>query len=528
MSARVAAAVAPALAAGAGLALLVAHPPVSWWWTTFLAPALLLAALATDARDAASTGRGVRAARLGGVAGIAAFAPLLSWLILPAGYLGWGLLVVVQVVWLGLLGALVRPFLEHPLLPVVCAVVWTGIDAWRAVFPMNGFEWGAIAYAHAEGSWLLPTARLVGGRGITFLVVLISAAAFVLVRATLRGLREREERPVEQVLGTTRGPVVILLVGLVLSVVATIEPPPEVGELDVVVVQGNDIRHWIEPVADAPLTVTTAMRDLTIEAVAQGGPADLVVWPESSIDRDPSSPRGAPLRPLVDEAARAAGTLLAGATLDGPDPTTHRYVSAVLYEDEIHAVDRYDKRRLVPFGEYVPARALLDWIPPLAQVPRDTIPGEERRLTLDGGVVVAPIICYETMFTEIVRSQVRGTDRDAALIVTLTNNASYGDSAMPRQHLAQSRLRAVETGRWVVHAAISGSSAFVGPDGSLEQPTALFERATIRRAVPLVEGTTPYLVTGDLLGWLTRLLTLATALWVIWRWWSARGLRASR
>jgi apolipoprotein N-acyltransferase len=191
---------APALAAGAGLAVLVAHPPVGWWWTTFLAPALLLAALSSDAAAATAEGRGVRAARLGALAGVVAFAPMLSWLILPAGVVGWGLLVLTQTAWMAVLAAAAAARLTSAWLPLVTAVAWTGIDAWRAVVPLNGFEWGALKFAHVDGSWLLPTARLVGGRGITFLTVLIGAAAFVVVRSAWRDVREREDRSFEQAL----------------------------------------------------------------------------------------------------------------------------------------------------------------------------------------------------------------------------------------------------------------------------------------------------------------------------------------
>jgi len=106
----------------------------------------------------------------------------------------------------------------------------------------------------------------------------------------------------------------------------------------------------------------------------------------------------------------------------------------------------------------------------------------------------------------------------------LTNDASFGDSAEPAQHLAQTQLRAVETGRWFVHAALSGSSAFVAPDGSVEQPTALFTVDSIRTEVPLVSGLTPYLAVGDVVGWATRIAVLLAAALVVHL--TLRGRRA--
>jgi apolipoprotein N-acyltransferase len=506
---------APALAGAAGLAVLVAHPPVGWWWTSFLAPALLLAALSVDGAEAALQGRGVRAARLGALAGIVAFAPMLSWLILPAGYVGWGLLVLTQTAWMAVLALLLRPALASAWLPLVTAVAWTGIDAWRAVVPLNGFEWGALMFAHVDGSWMLPTARLVGGRGITFLTVLIGAAAFVVVRSAWRDVRDREDRSFEAALRGSNRAVATLVGALLVSVLATIEPPPPTGEtLDVLVVQGNDIRHWEEErPPDTPLAITTNLRDLTLAAIARDGAPDLTVWPESAIDRDPSTERGAPLRPLVDEAAAASGLLLSGASLDGPDPATERLITALVFEGGFDEIDRYVKRRLVPFGEFVPFRPLVDWFPPLEQIPRDAVSGPgPQSVTVGPGIEAAVIICFETLFGDIVRSNVLAGEEPAQLVFSLTNDASFGDSAEPAQHLAQSRLRAVETGRHVVHGALSGASAFIDPDGVPTQITPLFTQATIRTDVPLVAELTPFLRIGDVLGVAARVAVLALAL----------------
>jgi apolipoprotein N-acyltransferase len=510
----------PLLAVASGLALLASHPPVGWWPLTFLAPPLLLAALTVDRRHAELEGRGVRAFRLGVLAGLATFAPLLSWLIMPAGYVGWGLLVLIQALWVGVLAALIRPALRHAALPVVAAVAWTGIDAWRAIVPLNGFEWGAIAYAHVEGSWLLPIARLVGGRGITFVVVLIGSAAFVLLQRTWVTVRHRDGLPVDAALRTARGPAALLVGGLLVSVLATIEPPAEEGSLDILVVQGNGVRHWeTDDDPDPPLRIATALHDLTLDAIERDGRPDLTVWPESSLDRDPYTDRGAPLAALADDAAAAAGRVLTGASLDGPDPSTQRLIAALLLEDGFDEVDRYVKRRLVPFGEFVPFRALLDWFPPLEQIPRDAVPGAEpQSVEVVDGVNAAVLICFETMFSDVLRSNILAHDEPAALILAITNDASFGISGEPAQHLAQTRLRAVETGRWAVHGALSGSSAFVDPHGRASEGTELFTVDTIRAEIPLVTGMTPYLVIGDLVGMATRALAVALAALVLVGW----------
>ncbi|MEX2329170.1 MAG: apolipoprotein N-acyltransferase, partial [Nitriliruptoraceae bacterium] len=272
-----------------------------------------------------------------------------------------------------------------------------------------------------------------------------------------------------------------------------------------------------DPVADLAHTVATNLRDDTLAAIGDGPAPDLVVWPESSVDRDPSSGGGAMLAPLVDEVASVAGELIAGTTLDGPSPGQDRYVAASRYVGGFHEVERYVKRRLVPFGEYVPLRPLIGGFPPLEQVPRDAIAGDTPMIMhTTQGARVAVVICFETLFAGIVRGNVLAEDEPAQLVLTLTNDASFRDTGEPAQHLAQSRLRAVETGRWVVHAALSGASAFVDPDGRVHDETQVFTRDTIRRDVPLVEGRTPYLVIGDVVGWTTRIGVLLLAGLVAW------------
>lgn len=491
---------ASVLGLAAGVALYAAHPPVGQPFLAFLVGPLLVAAMRvaggggpldreTPVRRSLAT---VLPAAIGGLVGYGA---MISWLIAPAGTLGWALLVLIQALWLGLWSALVAPHLHRPTMPLLAAGAWVGMDTLRGLVPLSGFSWGALAYSQVDVAWFVPLGRTVGASGVTFVVVALGTALADGLIGMWTGDREDPPRaPLAQAVG----------LALVVTLV-TVGAPPTAGSLDVLAVQGNDIEHWVEQDEDPPRTITRNLHRQTLESVRARGAPDLTVWPESAIDRDPSRPAWRELGELASEASAAAGVLVAGVSLDGlEDPARERIVGAWLMGPEgVGAVrDLYVKRRPVPFGEYVPGRRWLERIPALDQVPRDAIAGPgPQAFSVAPGVTVAVVICFETLFSDLVRSNVLAGE-DAGLILSITNDAAFRRSAEPDQHLAQSRMRAIETGRWVVHAALSGSSAFVDPDGGVHEATGLFTQESIRREIPLADGRTPFLVVGDVVGML--------------------------
>src|SRR5690606_6337958 len=198
------------------------------------------------------------------------------------------------------------------------------------------------------------------------------------------------------------------------------------------------------------------------------------------------------------------GPLLAGEYITGTRPRT-LYNRMTVYTADGEG-DAYVKRVPVPFGEYVPFRRWLDWFPPLEQLPNDTLPGEAAQVLDVAGARVGAVICFENTFGSLVRDQVlEGAD----VLVVSTNNTSFGLTPMSRQHVAFSQLRAVETGRWVVHAGLSGISGLIDPTGAMTQTTELFEQDLVRADVPLVEGMTPAMVVGNIVGWVATAVVLA-------------------
>lgn len=502
-----------ALAVVAGGLLYAGHPPLDWGAVVGPVALLPLLALARDLGDGPRAGR--RALGWGFIAGATAFAPLLYWLI-PFGYAAWGLLTVVQAAAVGAFAALMARWGARAWRPAVAAVAWVGVEAVRSAWPLGGFTWGVLAYTQHDGGAFLGAARTFGTLGVSLALAAVAAAleeAVARLRASWPAARTAEV-PADAAFRAVRTPLLAALVIPVVAVLAAGEAPAPTGRtLDIAAVQADDIRYTsaagVTRLSDERIRqVAGEVLDATAPLAAD--PPDLVVWPENSLDADPRDPANAAVRDALAQAHDLLGgtPILAGETADGPRPRTGYNQMTVFTPAGIG--DVYRKRQLVPFGEYVPGRRFIGWLPPLRQIPTDLLPGTDPGVISIAGARIGPVICFENTFPHLARDQVVA---GAEILVVSTNNSSFGDTPMSRQHLAFSQVRAVETGRWVLHAGISGISGLIDPAGNVRQRTGLFADAIIRADVPLLEATTPAVRLGDALGWATAAALLPIALW---------------
>jgi apolipoprotein N-acyltransferase len=158
-------------------------------------------------------------------------------------------------------------------------------------------------------------------------------------------------------------------------------------------------------------------------------------------------------------------------------------------------VDRYEKVRRVPFGEYVPLRDLIKHLADLSAVPDDAIPGHGRAILHTPAGQLGTLISYEVFFANRARSAIRA---GAQVLLVPTNAASFSTSQVPTQEVAGARLRAIETGRWLAQAAPTGYSAVIDPDGRVRTRSHLGKRQVFTATVALRAGRTPYERWGDM------------------------------
>lgn len=360
--------------------------------------------------------------------------------------------------------------------------LWTSLEFLRSLGPLSGLTWGDLAYTQAGNRTLLPLAALAGGWAITFAVVLINAL-----------LAEAASAEPPRVVAR------LLTGAAVVAVIPVLSPLPvaDGSMIDAAAIQ-----------VEVPKTVLLSP-DLEVRLIAErhaalhrgltDEPPDLVIWAEDSLDGDPAD--DPELAKLVQDAVREVGapTLVGG--IMGPDGG-RKYNQGVLYDGGGVEVARYAKTNLVPFGEYVPWRDRLSFLELLHQVPRDLTPGNSTQPISVDNLRFGNVICFENGFPSLVRVQVA---EGAQFLVVSSNNASYLTTAASQQQLEMSRIRAVENGRWVVHAGVSGISAFIDPHGAVHQPTDLFRQQVTRQRIQLSDHRTPYNRAGDWVAFLSMI-----------------------
>ena len=219
--------------------------------------------------------------------------------------------------------------------------------------------------------------------------------------------------------------------------------------------------------------------------------ARLVVWPETAIPAYYHQVKDTWLVDLRKEAAPHNTDLIIG--MPWYDLTTQRYYNAMVSVAEKPGT--YLKRHLVPFGEYLPFRHVFGWVLKILEIPlADFASGEKGQEPIQAaGYPVAASICYEDVFGH----EARDALPQAAYLVNVTNDAWFGDSMAPRQHVQIARMRAMESGRYLVRATNTGITAAISPDGKIIAQAPMFVQTSITAEITPMSGATPYIIFGD-------------------------------
>ncbi|MCC6730281.1 MAG: apolipoprotein N-acyltransferase [Chthonomonadales bacterium] len=470
----------------------LAFPPADQGWLAWFALAPLLLALRGPKRLGAALGLGY----LFGVLHWGGTIPwigttVVDWSGTPLGWAAWVGLTAIEAGWFALAGALTWAIGRRSsgaARALGIAAAWT-LTEWLRAQGRLSMPWSLLGYTQYRWLPVIQVADLCGVYGISFLVVLTSAALAEALCPAGPGRRGRLTAPL----------LAIALIAVSLGYGGWRLARPAVGEpLRVALIQ-PDIRDRRGAIRD-PVTDLALFASLSTRA---GRGADLVVWPEGIAPRDVfADPR---TRAGFAAIARATGAYQLVGT--GTYDTAGRaYNAACLFAPDGAIVGRYAKQWLVPFGEWMPARPLFERFESVFHFGmEDTAHGGRQPPLRAGRARIGVLICFESIFPEMAR---RYAAEGANLLACITNDSWGGRSAAPAQHMAMTAFRAVETRRWTVVAATTGVTGIVAPSGARREAPP-FQVATLAGTAGLLDARTPYVRLGD---WLAAACAaLATA-----------------
>ena len=463
------------------------------WW---LGSVIGIGALYTSVRGASR----LRAISVGLVSGAAVFGISSEWSRLFGAHAYLSLVAALSLFWVAcvVVASFARSEVQSLLLGPSAIVL---AELFRTRFPLGGYGLATVSNTQIDGP-LSRAAVVVGSAGVSGLAAALGIAVVTLLTKALSSGFSR-------IKGRSKGFVSSVVVSLGCVIIALgplFFPESKVGsrgsveelndnsssrKLRVAVVQVYDENRPLSDDEEARGALLTWLKTET-EKSAVARP-ELVVWPEASLGSHLLEGESMAARAVREATSKTGASLIAnGQPLGG---SLDRFVNRnyfFSYTGRLEMVS--DKEKLVPFGEYVPWRtALQPRIRSLERIPIDGEPGQWRLFRL-GEIGIGSVICFESTFSYYIRERVRA---GSEIIVVETNNRSFETSSLSRQHVSASRMRAIETRRFVVHAALSGISAVIRPDGSILESAGLFERKVLLADVEPSGALTPYVRFGD-------------------------------
>jgi apolipoprotein N-acyltransferase len=465
------------IALAAGPVLDAGFPDRDWWPLTFVGIGMVL--LAQRGRSA---GAGFL---VGWLAGESFYLVHVSWTALYLGPIPWVALSTLEALFWGVGGILITlAYRWAPrawpgvagrlgLIPVIVAGLWVLREYVTGNWPYGGFSWGRVAESQSQSPFAPLTAWL-GISGVSFvmvwLVALIVEAVFTI-----------DVRP------SVRAVIAAGAVALVLAVPSW--PATTHGTTRIAAVQGNGPAGFFDP-DNVPYAVLNAQveatRAIPMDQVTGDRKVDMVVWPEGSALPDPT--RDPASATALDALARKFGAPFIVGTITYRDG--EYFNTSVQWEAGKGAVDYYDKKHPVPFGEYVPDRSFWRPFAPslIDLISRDYTPGTRDNVFDVNGVRSGISICFDIVDDQLLTDMMQG---GAQVILAQTNNADFGQTDENQQQLAIARLRAIESGRALVNISTVGSSQIIAPDGRTISEIPPFKPGHMVADVPLGTTTTP-------------------------------------
>jgi apolipoprotein N-acyltransferase len=374
--------------------------------------------------------------------------------------------------------------------------IWVALELART--RVSGFPWDLLGTAQVSNISLNRLATITGVYGLSFEIMLVNT---VFAAAFLVGREKRKVILIEAV-----------VVAAALQLLALIRPAPLRSNRTALLVQENIAilppEKWTAEYLQSTLEDSNRLSSPP-ETPSRPKPS-LVVWPESPAPFYVNDPR---FRSVIAAVAERNNAYVVAGSLGedpGSPPGGRLYNSAALMSPQGKWVARYDKVHLVPFGEYVPFKALLGFAGGLTEAVGEFGRGSTREPLQVDGYQLGVFICYESVFPDEVRQFAR---EGGEVFVNISNDGWYGDTGAYAQHLNQARMRAVENDRWLLRDTNTGVTASIDPYGRVVAQAPRKTRTALAAPYSLTSGTTFYTRHGDWFAYLCAIISVAALLW---------------
>ncbi len=376
----------------------------------------------------------------------------------------------------------------------ICWVASEYIKSWI----LTGFPWELLGYSQFQNLRFIQIADITGVYGISFVLLSVNCAIAAIAHALISRRRVAVLEPCCAL--------VLLAACLFYGHSRVQEFRDPVGpRLTTLLIQPNIPQNlkW-----DPGYLNETMQRLFHLSTTQTPNETDLIIWPESATPF--LFQNDAAYHKHVFRTLQHSGSwlLLGSPSFTQFERSTVFHNSAFLLRPDGSEAGRYDKMHLVPWGEYVPMQTLFPFVNRLVTGIGDFKPGTGIRLLQLKDTAIATLICYEIIFPNLTRQFVRLGGR---CIVNITNDAWFGRTCAPYQHLSMAVLRAVENKRFLVRAANTGISAVITPTGEIIAQTELFTEAALPATITAIDQLTLYSVIGDVFAGIC-LLTAAALL----------------
>ncbi|HEX9984749.1 MAG TPA: apolipoprotein N-acyltransferase [Thermoanaerobaculia bacterium] len=477
------------LAALSGALFAFAFPDVAQGWLAFVAFAPLLVAILR-----AKSNR--QAVLLGWLSQTIAWLLMVPWVVRVMSHYGGlpyavgVLLLLAMALILGAYGALFAWIVRRLQLDaafsrwLMVPLAWAAIEYART-YLLTGFPWNLIATAIVDYPTLIQIDRAAGPYFVAAMIVFPSTVITWWVT-------QKPSAPQRVVIGGLLGILALTWWGTGLVASKLLVRPSGIPPVKAAMIQPN-IAQEMRWNAENTVAIYQRMMAMTNTAIANG--AQIVIWPESTVPLSYSS------TPFYKETIEELSTrhnvdIILGSVAEDPRDRNRLWNSAFLASNG-KTIGHYDKIRLVPFGEYVPLRKLLFFAEKMVRAVGEFSFGTNDQ-PLAGKLRYGPAICYEVVYPQLTRTQIRN---GAEVIVTITNDAWFEGSSAPRQHLNQARLRAIEGDRYMLRAGTTGISAFIDPTGQIKSFLPMGQEGIVYAEFQPRHTKTLYVRFGDWFAW---------------------------